>query len=112
VGDDLAGGLITPETLRRQDRILSRLLDMQNAARERDWARRRESRSASEVYADQEGAGDPIEEADPEARRWRPVEEAPPAYRDLVRQYFREVQRLHEGAGRDARGQRGDGGMP
>ena len=112
VGDDLAGGLITPETLRRQDRILSRLLDMQNAARERDWARRRESRSAIEVYADQEGAGDPVDQVDPEARRWRPVEEAPPAYRDLVRQYFREVQRLHEGAGRDARGQRDTGGMP
>ena len=36
----------------------------------------------------------------PRARRWRPVEEAPPAYRDLVRRYYLEVQRLHEQTGR------------
>jgi hypothetical protein len=101
VGDDLAGGLITPEVLRRQERILSRLLDMHNASRERDWARRREARTADELFADQEGALGPSVDADaPDARRWRPVEEAPPAYRDLVRRYYREVQRLHEETGR------------
>ncbi|MEZ4387801.1 MAG: DUF4175 family protein [Candidatus Krumholzibacteriia bacterium] len=101
VGDDLGGGLVTPEVLRRQDRILSRLLDMHNASRERDWARRRESRSADEVYAEQPGVAGPArEDADPEARRWRAVEDAPPAYRDLVRRYFREIQRLHQEAGR------------
>ncbi|MBD3221466.1 DUF4175 family protein [bacterium] len=105
VGDDAADGLITEETLRRQERILSRLLDMHNASRERDWARRRESRSADELYADQEGTeGPPLETAEPEQRRWRPIEEAPPAYRELVRRYFHEVQRLHEDAGRDASG--------
>jgi hypothetical protein len=108
VGDDLAGDLITEETLRRQDRILSRLLDMHNASRERDWARRRESRAADELFADQEGdTGPGIEDLAPEARRWRPVEEAPPAYRDLVRDYFRQVQRLHESTGRSVDGQRG-----
>jgi len=101
VGDDLAGGLITPEVLRRQERILSRLLDMHNASRERDWARRREGRTADELFADQDGAlGPEASTDDPEARRWRPVEEAPPAYRDLVRRYYREVQRLHEQTGR------------
>jgi hypothetical protein len=101
VGDDAAGGLISEETLRRQERILSRLLDMHNASRERDWARRRESRSADELYADQEGAGAPeLRDEERDGRRWRPVEEAPPAYRDLVRRYFHEIQRLHEQAGR------------
>jgi len=114
VGDDLGGGLVTEETLRRQDRILSRLLDMHNASRERDWARRRESRTADEVFADQEGLeGDDLDALAGEVRRWRPVEEAPPAYRDLVRDYFREIQRLHESAGRRADGQReATGGEP
>ncbi len=114
VGDDLAGGLITEETVRRQERILSRLLDMHNASRERDWARRRESRSADDVYAEQDGATGPALDGDQvEARRWRPVDEAPPAYRDLVRDYFREVQKLHDAAGRDADGRRADpGGRP
>jgi len=106
VGDDLAGGLITPETLRRQDRILGRLLDMHNASRERDWARRRESRSSDELYAEQEGQSAPDEDqVQPEARRWRSVEEAPPAYRDLVREYYREIRRLHESVGRQGGGQ-------
>ncbi len=101
VGDDLAGGLITPEVMLRQERILSRLLDMHNASRERDWARRRESRAADELYADQEGTQGPAQDdTAPDARRWRPVEEAPSAYRDLVRRYYREIQRLHEETGR------------
>jgi len=114
VGDDLGGGLVTEETLRRQDRILSRLLDMHNASRERDWARRRESRTADELYAGQDGrARDLLDELQPEARRWRPVEEAPPAYRDLVREYFREIQLLHESTGRATDGGRGAaGGRP
>jgi len=111
VGDDLAGGLVTEETLRRQERILSRLLDMHNASRERDWARRRESRTADELFAGQEGVTRPEGEGEQvEARRWRPVDEAPPAYRDLVREYFREVQRMHDSAGRDTEGRRSEPG--
>lgn len=107
VGDDLAGGLITDEVLRRQERILSRLLDMHNASRERDWSRRRESRSEVDVLARQEGdLGRDAGETTPQARRWQAVEEAPPAYRELVREYFREIQRLHELSGRDLDGQR------
>jgi len=93
--------------LRRQERILSRLLDMHNASRERDWSRRRESRSEVDVLAQQEGdLGRDASETTPQARRWQAVEEAPPAYRELVREYFREIQRLHELAGRDLDGQR------
>jgi hypothetical protein len=107
VGDELSGGLVTEEVLRRQERIFSRLLDMHNASRERDWARRREGRTAEELYTEQTGRSGP--EADdwrPDARRWRAVDEAPPAYRDLVRDYFREIQRLHESTGRGPDGQR------
>jgi hypothetical protein len=107
VGDDIAGGLITDDILRRQDRILGRLLDMHNASRERDWSRRRESRTADETFAEQDGmTGREIEVLPPEAQRWRAVQQAPPAYRELVRDYFREIQRLHEQTGRDPDGQR------
>jgi len=41
VQTDLAQGNLNPETLRKQDRILSRLLDSQRSLRERDYERRR-----------------------------------------------------------------------
>ncbi len=97
VADDLGGGLVTEETLRRQERILSRLLDAQNSARERDFAKRRESRTAERVYAEQGGL-DGAAPLDDEAavRRQPTVENVPPAYRDLVRRYFRDVLELQQ----------------
>ncbi len=97
VADDLGGGLVTEETIRRQERILSRLLDAHNSARERDFAKRRESRSAERVYAEQ-GGFDGTAPLDDEAaaRRQQTVEKAPPAYRDLVRRYFRDVLELQQ----------------
>jgi hypothetical protein len=102
VADELTGGLVAEETLRRQERILSRLLDMHNASRERDWARRRESRTADEMYADHPDDPRALDQAPEffETRRWRAVEQAPPAYRELVRAYQRAIQLLHESAGR------------
>jgi hypothetical protein len=95
VADDLGGGLVSEETLRRQERILGRLLDAHNSARERDFAKRRESRTADEVYADQEGVdGSAPRDAEAQARRQQTVEKAPPAYRELVRRYFRDVLEL------------------
>ena len=41
VQTDLAQGQVNPETLQKQDRILSRLLDSQRSIRERDFERRR-----------------------------------------------------------------------
>jgi len=41
VQTDLAQGQVNPETLQKQDRILSRLLDSQRSLRERDFERRR-----------------------------------------------------------------------
>jgi hypothetical protein len=101
VADDLGGGLVTDETMRRQEHILSRLLDAQNSARERDFAKRRESRSAEQVYSEQGGldGATPLDD-EAAARRQQTVEKAPPAYRDLVRRYFRDVlelQRQREG---------------
>jgi hypothetical protein len=49
VQTDLAQGNVNPETLRKQDRILSRLLDSQRSARERDYERTRRSESGKDV---------------------------------------------------------------
>ena len=48
VQEDMEGGALTPETVRKQERILSRLLDSQRSMRERDHERRRQSETASE----------------------------------------------------------------
>jgi len=41
---DMQDGNITPETRKRQEKILSRMLDFQLSAREKDFEQRRESR--------------------------------------------------------------------
>lgn len=99
VGRDLGAGQFGEETLRRQERILSRLLDAHNSVRQRDYTERRESRSARRLFAPQ--AGEPPAAADgstaPYLRRREPVEKAPLEYRDLVRRYFRSLGELLPG---------------
>jgi hypothetical protein len=110
VARDLADGLVTDETLERQERILGRLLDAHNAARERDFSPRRESRSADRVFARQQGedANTTPTEEDPFQLRYQPVEKAPLEYRELVRRYFRAIEQLHRA---DPHG-RGAEGLP
>ena len=49
VQTDLAQGNVNPETLRKQDQILSRLLDSQRSARERDFEKKRKAESGNDV---------------------------------------------------------------
>jgi hypothetical protein len=49
VQTDLAQGNVNPETLRKQERILSRLLDSQRSARERDYEKKRKSESGTNI---------------------------------------------------------------
>lgn len=49
VQTDLAQGNVNPETLRKQDRILSRLLDSQRSTRERDYEKKRKADSGVNV---------------------------------------------------------------
>ena len=49
VQTDLAQGELTGETLKRQERILSRLLDSQRSTRERDFEKRRKSETGTDV---------------------------------------------------------------
>jgi septal ring factor EnvC (AmiA/AmiB activator) len=46
---DMRSGQVTPETIQRQERILSRLLDATRSNRERDFDKERESRSGVDV---------------------------------------------------------------
>ncbi len=97
VADDLGAGTVNEETLRRQERILSRMLDARNSVRRRDFSRRRESEDADRLYRTQQG-GDleaPAEgEHDPFQVRRDQVKNIPDAYRDLVRRYFKALEDL------------------
>jgi hypothetical protein len=48
VQTDLARGEVQPETMQKQDRILSRLLDSQRSMRERDFEKKRKSETAGQ----------------------------------------------------------------
>lgn len=49
VQTDLAQGNVNPETIKKQERILSRLLDSQRSARERDFEKKRKAESATNI---------------------------------------------------------------
>lgn len=95
VEDSLETGELSENTERQQDKILSRLLDAERSIRERDFAKRRESRGAEDVFTRQDGEtglpGD--EERENAVRRFVAPELAPEVYREDVRRYFRSIQR-------------------
>jgi len=94
VSDSLASGDIDQDVLRRQERILGRLLDARNSVRRRDYDKRRESRTAGSLFRNQLGdeAGDAdVEELERRLRRREQEEHVPQDYRDLVRRYFRSL---------------------
>jgi hypothetical protein len=96
VQTDLAQGAVTPETLEKQERILSRMLDSQRSTRERDYEQRR--RAESGKLRDRSVPGDPGARNDARARLQqdllRALEEGyAPEYQELIRQYFEALQR-------------------
>ena len=97
IGQEVESGLVSEETLIRQERILSRMLDARNSVRQRDYSSRRESRTAERLYDPESGrlgedgsglADDPFE------LRYQPLEKAPQEYRRLVRKYFQALEKL------------------
>jgi uncharacterized membrane protein YccC len=56
VEEDLANQQISRETLERQNRILSRMLDAQRSIREREYSRQRQAETGSPVMAKTPGA--------------------------------------------------------
>jgi len=93
---DLEDGLVSEETLIRQERILSRMLDARNSVRRRDYTTRRESQTAHRLFDRQDGneGSDEDGEDNPFRLRYQPLEKAPLEYRDLVRRYFTALDSL------------------
>ena len=96
IGREVEEGLVSDETLVRQERILGRMLDARNSVRRRDFTNRRESRAADDLYADQIGrpGGGGAPEDNPFRLKYQPLEQAPMEYRDLVRRYFAALDSL------------------
>jgi hypothetical protein len=96
ISRELDDGLVSEETLIRQERILSRMLDARNSVRRRDYTTRRESRTATRLFEAQDGSdgaeADTTEQ--PFRLRYQPLEKAPLEYRDLVRRYFTALDSL------------------
>jgi len=97
VADDLGTGRVGEDTLRRQERILSRMLDARNSVRRRDFSRRRESEGVDQLYRAQQADDLDLQDDDRRNRfrlRRDQVESIPGSYRDLVRRYFRALESL------------------
>jgi hypothetical protein len=92
VQTDLAQGEVNPETLRKQERILSRLLDSQRSTRERDFENRRKAETGTNILRAGPGALDlSTQEGKNQLRRdlLRALEEGyVREYQDLIRKYF------------------------
>ncbi len=104
IGQEVEQGLVNEETLIRQERILSRMLDARNSVRQRDYSSRRESRTARELYRADGGQledGGLSGDQNPFELRYKPLEKAPLEYRNLVRKYFRALEQLRESKARE-----------
>ena len=91
--EDMASENITDETLRVQERIVSRMLDAQRSLHKRDFNEERESRTAVDVFS--EGGKQP-QEAERLKKLRRDIDRAlregtPEEYEELVREYFRAI---------------------
>lgn len=96
---DMQSGMITPETRKRQERILSRLLDATRSMNERDYETKRESRSGQDGsrnspnaldYTTQEGKTRALQEL------LRSIQQGyTKDYESLIRRYFESVQKAN-----------------
>lgn len=115
---EIDGGLVSEQTLIRQERILSRMLDARNSVRQRDFSTRRESRTADALFQprpDVPGAFAPEDSSGRFRLGFQPLQEAPQAYREMVRRYFAaldSLRRLDEGLPSLPPADAGEGDLP
>lgn len=92
---DMQSGRVTPETLQRQDRILSRMLDALRSQRERDFDKERESRPGTDIVRKGPGALDLGTLPDEEKIRRDALRSQDGAYSKdyeyLIRKYFESL---------------------
>jgi hypothetical protein len=90
--EDLRNRGVDQETLRRQERILTRLLNAQKSMRRRDYSRRRKSRPG-EVYDMASPPPLPVRDLEQEMQDllYRKRGYYPPEYEALIREYFKAI---------------------
>jgi hypothetical protein len=102
VQTDLAQGNVNPETLRKQERILSRMLDSQRSARERDYEKKRKAESGTEITRRSPGAIDlSTQEGRTRLRQdlLKAMEEGyAKDYEELIKKYFEALENSEQRA--------------
>ena len=96
--EDMESEELSEETLRAQERIVSRMLQAQRSLHKRDYNKERESESAGEVFSQ---GGAPLDADEYRKKLRRDIQRAlesgsPEEYQDLVRQYFRAIAESEE----------------
>jgi hypothetical protein len=90
---DLDSGVLDEETVRNQEKILSRLLDANRSVHSRDYEKKRESTTAGDVFSDPAG----LEGTTPSSQQLREeirramLLKAPGEFEDLIKLYFRAL---------------------
>ncbi|HXG01042.1 MAG TPA: chromosome partitioning protein ParA, partial [Bacteroidota bacterium] len=98
VQTDLAQGNVNPETLKKQERILSRLLDSQRSARERDFERRRRAQTGANVTRKSPADID-LNAQEGRSRLQQDLQKALEEgyardYQELIRRYYEALEKL------------------
>lgn len=90
--EDLKRGSVSEETLRRQEKILTRMLDAQKSLRRREYSERRKSRPG-EAYQVASPPPLSLEEREAAVRdlMYRGRGYYPPEYEELIRAYFKAI---------------------
>ena len=100
VSEDLEGERLSEETITRQNRILSRLLDYQRSLRQRDYTRRRRAKPGKEYYRPgpthlPEDLGERQDQLRQDLLKAL-KEDYPKEYKDLIRAYFEALSKEEE----------------
>ncbi len=98
VQTDLAQGNVNPETLKKQERILSRLLDSQRSARERDFEKKRRAETGVNVARKSPGEID-LSTQEGRNRLQQDLQKAMEEgyardYQELIKRYYEALEKL------------------
>ncbi len=98
VQTDLAQGNVNPETMKKQERILSRLLDSQRSARERDFEKKRKAESGTTVARKSPGEID-LNSQEGRSRLRQDLQKAieegyAKDYQELIKKYYEALEKM------------------
>ncbi len=98
VQTDLAQGNVNPETIKKQERILSRMLDSQRSARERDFEKKRKAESGTNVARKSPGEIDLNSQEGRNKLRQdlqKAIEEGyAKDYQELIKKYYEALEKM------------------